>query len=91
VITSHLQAQIISHAILRVGYISINGYNVIYDLWLQLSDVTQWQFQIQNTTRAITRTSRIICPGATVHNYFNFATAAIAEATGTIRAVNWTM
>jgi len=45
-ITSHLQAQIISHAILRVGYISINGYNVIYSLWLQLSDVPQWQFQI---------------------------------------------
>jgi hypothetical protein len=40
--TSHLQAQIILHAILRLGYISIIGCNVIYNLWFQLSDVPQW-------------------------------------------------
>jgi hypothetical protein len=89
--TRHLQAQIILHVILRLGYISIIGYNVIYDLWLHLSDVPQWQFQIQNMTRANTWTSRVICLGATVQNYLNFAIAAIAEATGTIRAVSWTM
>ena len=89
--TSHLQAQIILHSILRLGYISIIGYNVIYVLWFHLSDVPQWQFQIPNMTRATTTTSRVIRSGATVQNYLNFATAAIAETTGAIRAVSLTM
>jgi len=52
---------------------------------------TQRQFQIQNIIQATTRTSRVVCSSATVQNYLNFGTAAIAEATGTIRAVSWTM
>ena len=82
--TRHLQAQIILQAILRLRYISIIGYNVIYVLWLHLSDVPQWQFQIQNLTRATTRISRVIYSGATVQHYLNFATTPIAEATDTI-------
>lgn len=40
--TSHLQAQIILHAILPWGYICTIGYNVVYGLWLQLRDVPHW-------------------------------------------------
>jgi hypothetical protein len=74
-----MQAQIILHAILLLGYISIIGYNEV----TFHSGPTQWQLQIPNMTGATTRTIWVICSSATVQNSLNFATSAIAEATGT--------